>query len=79
MWLQRKIIKLILHFKLTGMAKFLSLFILFLFFAGGICAVGIKSTAPIPCKQKSKPVAVKAISKDEFKARYWVLSSIFRF
>jgi hypothetical protein len=82
MWLEISIIKVILHHKLTDMMKFLSLVTLFLLFAGGICAVGIKSTAPLPCKQPAKTtktVAAKSLAKDDFKAKYWVLSSIFRF
>ncbi len=64
------------------MIKYLSLVMLFLLFAGGICAVGIKSIAPLPCKQSTKTVkatVAKTPAKDEFKARYWVLSSLFRF
>ncbi len=64
------------------MIKYLSLVMLFLLFAGGICAVGIKSAAPLPCKQTVKPaktVVTKVATRDDFKARYWVLSSMFRF
>ncbi len=64
------------------MIKFLSLVTLFLLFAGGLCAVGIKSAAPLPCKQPTKTtktVAAKTVAKDDFKAKYWLLSSIFRF
>jgi len=48
--------------------------------ASGICAVGIKSAAavPEPCKPK-KHVSVAKPAKDAFKARYWILSSLFRF
>ena len=62
------------------MVKYFSLFLIFLLLAGGICAVGKKTVASSRCtvKQEGKTVKARQVSQDIFKAKYWVISAIFR-
>jgi hypothetical protein len=62
------------------MLKYLSLFIVSLFMAGAICAIGNKNTVPALCSSKpiKKTVRASQPARDEFKAKYWILASIFR-
>jgi hypothetical protein len=62
------------------MLKYLSLFIVSLFMAGAICAIGITNTVPGRCSSKPVKKTIRATqpARDEFKAKYWILASIFR-
>lgn len=62
------------------MFKYFSLFIIFLFLTGGICAVGKKATTTTRCivKQERKSIKIQQPSRDVFKTKYWIISAIFR-
>ena len=62
------------------MFKYISLFVILLFLAGGIGAVCKKTvtTSRCPVKQGKKIVKVQQPPRDDFKGKYWIISAIFR-
>ena len=82
MWYFISAVMLLLQYKLTVMIKFLSLATIFLLLAAGSYAVGGNTTTPLPntAKPKAKVTTgpTKVILKDGFKARYWIVASLFR-